>query len=846
MSRRGSVSEKSQLLALAEENKWTDLASRLKFKVQTKQVNHANDEGLTCLHLACLEEKLDIVTALLKAGGDPSAADNEGTNCLHIAATLSSAPMLKQLIDAAPKKSGLDVNKPDMQGSTPLHLAVEPADEADAAAAAECVEVLLKAGASTTVKNAAGKTALELATLSAVKAAVEGGKKGSKSSRKSTRGNESAGKDASSDAAAASKENAPPDSASKRGGRAKVGVLPDAEAAAPADAAAAASAASGASAAPAKSRRRRPEGGPRADDAFDGLGAETAEAIEGKMNPGRSRAARRGGSRGVRIAEGEDLAALIQEQGARLEQQLTDILNAAESSSHEQYDLVIELLPSEYADERREARQGRSRRGPSYPSSSRSPSRSRDRDRDADDIESGSSPTTAASVTRTTLLQRVRTPSVGLHSKIVYAGEHCYLLLGAPLARLAREAERIKLPVQLKSGIDERLRREKLPYDENDADADGTTAEVVSREGGFEAYAPYRRRVHKLFQLAAHPYFFSCAQRSILLSSILEAPSSAGGAELNLAQLERSHVVAQVFALHDNAERRVLEERWTTESSLGLAPAPITPLYNYFGADLTLYLAFLRLYSQGLWVPAILGLVLFVFQETECAGGIPHPPSPSSRLFLHPRSPPFPQPTPRYAGRESVWQAIYSLFIVVWSSVFLQQWTRTSAKLTHQWATPTPADVAAQEGGASEVRLQFDSPTVRNGFYLPSDDFVPLDADSIPDGAPSQLKPRFTWGERNLRLVASWAVLGLCAVTSIMVQLGLLLFRSWVVLSLRNPYGGQVLASVLTALVVELMQAAFMPLVEVLLAWQNHRSAHIYECVPRGLDPWTRTPPLAS
>ena len=92
------------------------------------------------------------------------------------------------------------------------------------------------------------------------------------------------------------------------------------------------------------------------------------------------------------------------------------------------------------------------------------------------------------------------------------------------------------------------------------------------------------------------------------------------------ARTRSCFIVSQVFALHDNAEWQVLEERWTTESSLGLAPAPITPLYNYFGADLTLYLAFLRLYSSWLWAPALLGLVLFVFQETE------------------------------YAGRESVWQ----------------------------------------------------------------------------------------------------------------------------------------------------------------------------------------------
>ena len=210
----------------------------------------------------------------------------------------------------------------------------------------------------------------------------------------------------------------------------------------------------------------------------------------------------------------------------------------------------------------------------------------------------------------------------------------------------------------------------------------------------------------------------------MLLQSILEAPASHGGAELKLAQLEKSRVVAQVFPLHDQAERSLLESRWTTESSLGLAPAPLTALYNYFGVDLTLYLAFLRLYSLWLWAPAILGLVLFVFQETE------------------------------YAGQESIWQALYAIVVVLWASLFLQQWTRASAKLTHQWATPSPKDIAAEEGGASVERLDFDSGQLRTGFYLPSDRFVELDPDAVPEGEVTPLIPRMSDAQRSVRHTA--------------------------------------------------------------------------------------------
>ena len=94
------------------------------------------------------------------------------------------------------------------------------------------------------------------------------------------------------------------------------------------------------------------------------------------------------------------------------------------------------------------------------------------------------------------------------------------------------------------------------------------------------------------------------------------------------------------------------------ETALALAPAPLAQLFNYFGAEYTLYCAFLRTYSMWLWAPAMCGLVLFVFQESE------------------------------YAGGESVWAAFYCILLILWASGFLQHWKRTEASLEHQWGAP--------------------------------------------------------------------------------------------------------------------------------------------------------------
>ena len=55
-------------------------------------------------------------------------------------------------------------------------------------------------------------------------------------------------------------------------------------------------------------------------------------------------------------------------------------------------------------------------------------------------------------------------------------------------------------------------------------------------------------------------------------------------------------------------------------------------------------------------------------------------------------------------------------------------------------------------------RLAFRGGKLAPGFYLPSDHFVPLAAESVPENVPSQLTGRFTWGERSFRLLVSWMV----------------------------------------------------------------------------------------
>ncbi|KOO35990.1 d chain transport protein [Chrysochromulina tobinii] len=468
-----------------------------------------------------------------------------------------------------------------------------------------------------------------------------------------------------------------------------------------------------------------------------------------------------------------------QAQTSRLEQMLIEELEADDAAGGITFDLALELLPPEHAkDARRRAAASTKKKGGEGAGAEQDPEEAI-----AYDVASGD-----ATLTRTALLQRVRAPSVGLETRLVWhptAENVAFLLVGASLPRLAREAERIDWPMQLRPGLEERLHleREQQHGGQDEAAAEAVAAELEALEaldGRDTAYAPYRRR----------------------------APQAVGGAELSLSTLERSRVVQQVFALHDMRERRALEERWSASASLGLAPAPLTELYNYFGAEYALYFAFLRRFSQWLWAPAALGLVLFVFNETE------------------------------YAGQESVWQALYCLLIVLWASAFLQHWTRTQAGLCHQWAIndghgphAAASDPTATAGEAPAAeREEFVAANHAVGFYTSNDDFVALDAEVVPDGVPLPLVGVFGRRERLRRLMLSWAVLVAFVAAAVCAQLGLLLGRS--LLITRGPsawWSGQILGSLFTAVVVELFDAVLRPLVDALLAWQNHRSAARHE-----------------
>uniref|UniRef100_A0A3B3Z7R7 Uncharacterized protein n=2 Tax=Periophthalmus magnuspinnatus TaxID=409849 RepID=A0A3B3Z7R7_9GOBI len=62
---------------------------------QGADINHANIDGLTALHQACIDENAEMVQFLVESGSDVNRGDNEGWTPLHAAASCGFVQIVK-------------------------------------------------------------------------------------------------------------------------------------------------------------------------------------------------------------------------------------------------------------------------------------------------------------------------------------------------------------------------------------------------------------------------------------------------------------------------------------------------------------------------------------------------------------------------------------------------------------------------------------------------------------------------------------------------------------------------------------------------------------------------------
>ena len=143
------------LLHFAAENKNSTVLRYILDHHYYADINEPNERGFTPLHLACANSKdIKSIEILLEYGADKDARSKDGQTMLHCAAENDDRTVLRYILE---HHVFADINEPDDDGYTPLHLACSGSKDI------KSIELLLKYGANKDARAKDGHTILHSA-----------------------------------------------------------------------------------------------------------------------------------------------------------------------------------------------------------------------------------------------------------------------------------------------------------------------------------------------------------------------------------------------------------------------------------------------------------------------------------------------------------------------------------------------------------------------------------------------------------------------------------------------------------------------------------------------------------
>ncbi|KAL1922354.1 uncharacterized protein VTP21DRAFT_9893 [Calcarisporiella thermophila] len=388
-----------------------------------------------------------------------------------------------------------------------------------------------------------------------------------------------------------------------------------------------------------------------------------------------------------------------------------------------------------------------------------------------------------------------------------------FVKLTAPFERLCREAQNMKLKMNLKKPklhphIPSSLFVRMLPQFFKDLIGESEDTEKQAATFRADKLQEFEGADETVCWSQIVTRFFSTARRSLMVYNIIIHV----GSNINLhnaenvtnssqiKQLLKQGVYQQLYPIHDGPHRLKnattdstnlrawLFTNWALRFERIFGPEPYDTIREYFGEKIGLYFAWLGFYTSWLWIASVIGLISFI-------GGILITEVNSSSQLIAFRAFHFDNP----------FTAPYAIFMSIWSTLMLEFWKRRNKYLMWKW------DVMDYEK-EEQVRPEFYGTEIRI--------------------SPITHKPElhYSRNKRITRLLISFSIIAISVIIIVLSVVSLLLFSAWVRVSNRVPgFWGSVLPALMSLVIILILSKVYDRLARWLTNYENHPTVTAYE-----------------
>ncbi|XP_033634933.1 anoctamin-8-like isoform X1 [Asterias rubens] len=157
--------------------------------------------------------------------------------------------------------------------------------------------------------------------------------------------------------------------------------------------------------------------------------------------------------------------------------------------------------------------------------------------------------------------------------------------------------------------------------------------------------------------------FFSSQQRQAIVNHMLLNLRAVDGDKIGKVRFHEGQaivpkllsrgIVSQVLPLHNSDTLKSLKTTWVQAF---FRNQPLDDICEYFGVKIAMYFAWLGQYTKALFFPALLGAILTFYTTSDQAS-------------------------------EDFNFVIFTIFNIIWATLYLESWKRRGAELAYHWGT---------------------------------------------------------------------------------------------------------------------------------------------------------------